>query len=580
MSLTIDDILAPGGLIAQHLDTYEPRPEQLEMARAVAEAFGDQQHLLAEAGTGVGKSFAYLVPAILQAAEHDKRVIVSTYTIALQEQLISKDLPFLAEVLPLKFSAVLGKGRGNYLCFRRMAMTVKNRDKLFTSERQQDQLEHLANWAMDTETGEYQEIDFEVDSSVWSKIRCESGRCRGSKCAHNGQCHLLAARKRLQAADIVVVNHAMFFSDLALQSDEAVLLGDYDMVVMDEAHTVESVAGDHFGKSVSNSSAGFLLRELYNDQTDRGVLAMIGDSKAIATVNRAAVAVEDFFDQLREYRGQGVAPNGRIRQAEVVPDTASHTLRDLAANIRRIRSSSDNEEQNFELAGYERRTQELADTLECLIQQADEDYAYWFSEHQSRGGGRLFPRQTKPIVTLASAPINVAPILRGLLFDEVSSAILTSATLATARGQQHGFEYIRHRLGMEEGGEILLSSPFDYRKQAKLYIETAMGNPNDLAQFAPTAGRAICHYVEKSQGRCFVLATSYRMLNALADEIEDWCDDNDYELLVQGRKLQRSAMLEHFRSRSRCVLMGTMSFWQGVDVAGEALSNVIITKLP
>jgi len=583
-SLTIDDVLAPEGLIASHLPNYEHRPEQLDMARAVASALTENQHILAEAGTGVGKSFAYLIPAILQAVtgQDKRRVVISTYTIALQEQLINKDLPFLAKVLPVEFSAELGKGRRNYLCFRRMALAVKGRDKIFGSEAQQVQLDELADWAMDTAGGELQEIDFELDSFVWSRVCSEPGTCRGGKCEYRSRCHLTAARRRLLGADIAVVNHSMFFADLAMKGSEAKLLGDYDYAVLDEAHTVESVASDHFGRSVSSSHIARILRDLFDENTGRGLLAMIGTSDAIESVQRAAGASGDFFDALRSLGPPAVANNGRIRQANILPDTISPALRSVAGQLRQLRSKIENEDQKFELAGIEIRLIEAADTLAGLIAQGEEEHVYWFStftpSRPGRRPGRRGPSQ--PIVTLSSSPINVAPILREALFDSVSSVVLTSATLATARGQEHGFEYIRKRLGLADGHEILLASPFNYRKQAKLYIESQLGNPNILRDFAPAAGGAICHYIDKSQGRCFVLATSYAMLDALGDSIGPWCDEHDYELLIQGRKLQRTAMLERFGSQERCVLMGTMSFWQGVDVAGEALRNVIITKLP
>ncbi len=582
--MTIEDILAPGGLIARQLGNYEHRPEQLEMAQAVAGAFADNQHLLAEAGTGVGKSFAYLVPAILQAVagKNKHRVIISTYTIALQEQLINKDLPFLSKVLPVEFSAELGKGRRNYLCFRRMALTMKGRDKIFGSERQQCQLDDLETWAMQTTSGELQEIQFELDPYVWGRVCSEPGACRGGKCEYHTRCHLASARRRLLAADIVVANHSLFFADLAMESEEAVLLGDYDYAVLDEAHTIESVASDHFGRSVSSSNVSYLLRELYNDQTDRGLLALIGASDAIRAVQDAAAISDDFFDSLAVLGPPAVAGNGRILHHNVVPDTISTSLRNVAVKLRQLRNSIENEDQKFELVSFELRAIETADALAGLIAQDEKEHVYWYSTHQPGGDGGLRGRKktVKKIVTLSSSPINVAPILRHALFDKVRSVILTSATLATARGNQHGFEYIRKRLGLDDGREVLLASPFDYRKQAKLYIESRLGDPNYLQSFAPAAGDAICHYVSKSQGRCFVLATSYRLLNALAEQIEPWCDDNDYELLVQGRKIQRTAMLERFRQQERCVLIGTMSFWQGVDVAGDSLTNVIITKLP
>jgi ATP-dependent DNA helicase DinG len=577
MPLSVEDILAPGGLIAQALPTYEPRDEQLQMARAVAEAFAEPDHLLAEAGTGVGKSFAYLVPALLRAVDEKQRIVVSTYTIALQEQLIHKDLPFLAEVLgdelARPFAAVLGKGRRNYLCFRRLSQLVRNRGKLLAGESQHTQLDELSDWAMETETGELQEIEFEVHPALWAKACSDPGSCRGQKCSQHERCFLQAARQRMLAADIVVVNHAMFFSDLALRarSPEAELIGKYDLAVIDEAHTVEQVASDHFGHSVSNSNVDNLLRDLYNDRTARGLLALMQASDAIRAVQDAAVASDGFFQTLADAGGQAVGSNGRIHQPEAVPDTLTPKLKTLAAKLADLRRDAQDEEQKIELAGYERRVRELAGELGDLIGQSDSDHAYWRSVRKGR---------RDRFVTLRSAPINVAPILKDTLFNEINSCVLTSATLATARGGQHGFEYIRKRLGLDDGHEILLASPFDYRRQATLYIESKMGNPNHLRSFAPAAAEAIRHYVEQSQGRCFLLCTSYAMLDAFADELADWCDDNDYELLVQGGRMQRTQMLRRFRERMRCVLIGTMSFWQGVDVAGEALSNVIIAKLP
>ncbi len=570
MDLTVEDILAPDGLVAQKLGGYERRDEQLEMARAVAEAFEKSQHLLAEAGTGVGKSFAYLVPAILRAVYHKQRVVISTYTIALQEQLIAKDLPFLAETLPIKFSAVLGKGRTNYLCFRRMALALKGRKKIFAALEHQEQLNRLAEWAMETETGTLQDIEFRLEPAVWEKVRSESGLCSGAKCEHYERCHLQAARTKMQAAHIVVVNHALFFSDLAIRHTAARLLGDYQLVVLDEAHTVEQVASDHFGSAVSSAAVQFLLRELYNDKTDKGLLALAENSDAIATVNRAAVAADAFFHELASYRGPDIASNGRIRRPGIIPNGLSPALKEVAIAIKAMRPKNAKEDHSFELMSYEQRATELADKVEELIMQtAENDHAYWVTSRELRGGA---------VVTLASAPINVAPTIRNLLFHEAKSVVLTSATLSTARGGAHGFDYIRRRLGLEEGMELQVSSPFDYRRQAKLYVETRLGEPND-ARFVDAAVPAIEHYASQSQGRCFILFTSYTMLEAAARRLERFCLENDYQLLVQGWDLSRSAMLKKFRQR-RSVLLGTMSFWQGVDVAGEALSNVTITKLP
>jgi ATP-dependent DNA helicase DinG len=568
--LTVEDVLGPEGLIASSLQGFEFRPEQLEMARAVERAFADRRHLLAEAGTGVGKSFAYLVPAILQGACENKRVLISTYTIALQEQLIQKDLPFLSEVLPMKFAAVLGKGRGNYLCMRRLTQTMRGRGKILSSPRHEDQLEDLARWAMETETGELQEIEFELDRSLWHRVRSDSGQCGGAQCATRGNCFLYAARRRLLRANVVVVNHALFFSDLAMTTAQAKFLGEYDMVVLDEAHTLETVAAGHFGQSVTSASVRYLLDELYNENTDRGLLALAGDKESIDTVRRAASAAEAFFADLAGYRGPGLASNGRIRKPNIVENHLSPALQSVAQACGKLRRNRE-EDDVADLLGLEMRCKELASCVESLVAMESEDHAYWIETRSYRN---------RELVTLASAPIHVGNIIRELLFEEVQSAVLTSATLATSRGGHHGFDYIRRRLGMEEGEEIQLASPFDYRKQVRLHVESKLGNPNDMNTFVPNAAGAIRHYARKTQGRCFVLFTSYRLLSAVAEELETFCREEDYTLLVHGSQLSRSALLRKFKSCDRGILLGTMSFWQGVDVAGEALSNVIITKLP
>ena len=586
MTITIHDVFGgpdTPGHIARALSGYEHRPEQVEMADAVARAFEAPSHLLAEAGTGVGKSFAYLVPAILQAVQQGQRTVISTYTIALQEQLIEKDLPFLhrvlRDVLPKDFSAVLGKGRSNYLCVRRLSTAARQVEKLLASDRLVAQFDAIADWAMDTKTGEMQDLPFSPDWSVWNKVRCDPTLCSRQRCAHRDQCFFRAARAKLARADIAVVNHALFFSDLALP-EAAGILGDYDQAVLDEAHTIESVASDHFGASISSSGARAMLRELYDDRTDRGLLSILDAKEAKRAVGRAMTEVDSFFHNLSGQGVSGIASSGRIARPDILPDHLSPVLSTLVAELRHLRGSlAEEDPQREDLAGLEIKVKGVAALVAELLAQGRDDHAYWRTIHHTTG------RHPQPVVTLACAPVCVAPMLREKLFDEVRSVVLTSATLATARGEQHGFEYIRHRLGLEDGEETLLASPFNYRQQAKLFIETQLGNPNHLDTFAPAAGETICHYAEKSKGRCFVLCTSYRMMDALADRIEPWCDANGYELLVQGGDMQRSDMLAHFRradekSGLKCVLLGTMSFWQGVDVAGEALSNVIITKLP
>jgi ATP-dependent DNA helicase DinG len=571
MTLTVSDILGPTGLVADALPGYEHRPEQLTMASAVDHAFGVNEHLLAEAGTGVGKSFAYLIPAILQAHREKRRVVISTYTIALQQQLMTKDLPFLAETLPFDFSAVLGLGRGHYLCLRRMAFAIKNRRKLFSHERLIEELAAIGDWAMGSQTGCREEMDFDVSLTVWEKVNSNSSLCQHTACPHHANCFLQAARQRLLAADVMVVNHALFFSDLALKKEFAAILGDYDLAILDEGHTIEQVASDHFGASISSGRVSHLLRELYDDNDNRGLLAMLDDDKSTKAVLQASRAATHFFESLSDYRGPLLASNGRIRDAGIIPNELSNSLKHLSNELKALRRSLGEEhETGRELLGAELQCAEMADLAEHLVDQKAPDHAYWMTTRPGRGGN--------PMVYLACAPIDVSPILREQLFEQVNSIVVTSATLSTNR--RDGFDYLRKRLGMDEGGEVLLESPFDFQAQAKLYVETKLGDPNQLASFIPAAQSSIEYYVDKSQGRCFVLFTSYAMLREMAEALAPYASLHGYELLVQGEDRSASQLLQSFRDHPRGILLGTSSFWQGVDVSGEKLSNVIITKLP
>ncbi len=631
MSGRASAILGPGGPIAARLERYEERPEQLRMADAVEQAFAANAHLLVEAGTGVGKSFAYLVPAMLAIAER-RRVVISTYTIALQEQLIAKDIPFLQKHLDLKFKPELAKGRTNYLCQRRLEIARRRADRLFSSDRELDQLLHLVDWAGEAVEGSRQDVDFSLTEGVWERVSAQSGSCQHRQCPYFERCHFQLARQRMRKADLLIVNHAMLFSDLALRmtqsssgdmaqlsssgaaqppsamgrpgqpqtaekSSPAELLGDYDLLILDEAHTLESSASDHFGLNVISSQVSGFLRDLYNPRNDRGLLSLTDDKDGIAVVNAATRAADEFFEGLAHAGPPAVAGNGRIVQPNILPNTLSPALRELSTKLEKHRKSIEDASARLELRTYESRAVELAGAIDELLGQGRPGYAYWRTIRQEqerpgfsassqpraavpRGAGPARARRGGSQVWLSCAPIDVAPILRQAIFESVNSVILTSATLTTGRSGHNGFEYLRNRLGVDECEELLLESPFNYRKQAKLYVETQLGDPNLAAAFLPKAVPAMQYYIRKSQGRCFVLFTSYSMMQSAEDMLADFAQDEGYTLLVQGGPLARSRMLDTFRSRERCVLLGTSSFWQGVDVAGEALSNVIIVKLP
>ena len=594
--LSVTDILAPGGLISQRLGDYEARPEQLEMAAAVADAFDTHHHLLAEAGTGVGKSFAYLVPALAQVAEHGKCVVVSTCTISLQEQLIAKDLPFLAKLWPTPFKAVLVKGRGNYICLRRLKLATERADSLFDSSRQTKQLWAIAEWAYETTDGSRSDLAFAAEPGVWETINSDAHACRGANCPMPERCFYQRARRRMHDADVLVVNHALFFSDLALRALDRGMLPDYDLVVLDEGHTVESIASDHFGRTVSSSHLGFLLNQLEHPRTGRGVLARYDNRTLSDLVRRARGSADRFFDGLSHWR-QSQRGSGRIHQPSIVPNDLSPALGELAAGLRGQRSRVEGEDDKLELDGFIDRCAIAAADVAGLVDQQADDQVYWVESSAGEsdrrravmGRGRFDKEGADPganrRVSLCSAPVDVGPYLRKHLFETTPAVVITSATLATGHSSgvsegDDGFEYFRQRVGLVGlACGIQLGSPFDYERQVTLHLECGLGDPNG-ANFVSAAAGAIRRYVSQTAGRAFVLFTSYQLMNQVADLLEGFFAEEGMTLLVQGRGLPRGQMLGQFRAGERMVLFGADSFWQGVDVVGEALSNVIIVKLP
>ncbi|MBI4719012.1 MAG: DEAD/DEAH box helicase [Planctomycetes bacterium] len=556
-----------GALIGKKLPTYESRPQQQAMADAVAEAFEKEEHLLVEAGTGVGKSFAYLVPAIRLAVRTGKRVVISTHTIALQEQLIEKDIPFLQSVLPESFTAVLVKGRANYLGLRRLARASQRQNALFDSTGQVAELHRLEDWAYTTQDGSLADLTEQPLPVVWDRVRSEADDCRGRQCPTYGKCFYQRARRRAGEAQILVVNHALLFSDIAVRRQESSILPDYDYAILDEAHTVEQVAGDHLGASLSNTQIQYLLNSLYNERTGKGSLPRRAAKSAIDAVQRARRASDRYFDALAEWCLKRQDWNGRLREPPPVEQPVSDALVGLRAELGEIKKKAKNDDERSELGSAAERCKSLADTVTLWHTQSVSDWVYWIEFGEAR-------RQR---VTLCGRPIDVGPILKECLFDELKSVVLTSATLTT--GGPDPFAFTRGRLGLQRTRALQLGSPFNYREQAVAYVEADLPDPTS-GTFVPAACAAIEKYLARSQGRAFVLFTSYSMLNDCAERLSAFLEAQQMPCLVQGSGLPRSMMLSRFRSVPRSVLFGTDTFWAGVDVPGEALSNVIIVKLP
>jgi Rad3-related DNA helicase/REP element-mobilizing transposase RayT len=831
MPALLHDILGPTGAIARRLGAaYEHRPQQLEMAAAVERAFTEKHHLLVEAGTGVGKSFAYLLPAIDFAVRNHKRVVISTHTIALQEQLIDKDIPLIQSVYPDEFTAVLVKGRSNYLCKRRLEQTRQRQSLLFDTQPQLQSLWGIEEWAQRTTGGSLTELPQVPSPGVWERVCAEQGNCLGKRCTFYKDCFWQAAKRRMQGANVLVVNHALFFSDLALRMAGVNYLPKYDLAVLDEAHTVEDVAGDHFGLKLSEASVNYQLRTLYDVRRGKGMLSTHGAAAndAIRDVLDLHEISQNFFARIAHWQETSGRSNGRVHEPNIVPNDLTPKLRDLSKHLKEMMTKLKDDEEVTEVGAMSEKVTTMAQAVEAILAQSIEDAVYWFEV-----SGRTPKR-----VSLHAAPVNIAEGLRRELFGKLSSVVLTSATMCTSsaskppkkatrntgvppvpatskdeevhirqgarlphwtqqgaiyavtfrladslpqsvltewrnrrdtlitaardsgrnltraetdelrklhsehvekfldsgqgkcllkqdavagivanalrhfagkryallawclmpnhvhavlqpwkahsleqilhswksftahainrlldregelwmtesydhlirdeedlrhameyaltnpekahladwqwRGsdeervneflsgesRQHGrdardtsvirntgvppvpatqsddkspFSYISSRLGLDHFETLALGSPFDYATQATLYIEADLPEPSDTLRFLPAACEKIVHYLKQTHGGAFVLFTSYKMLIDAANRLKVEIESLGYPLLVQGQNAPRKTLLDRFRSADNSVLLGTSSFWQGIDVQGEKLRNVIIVKLP
>jgi ATP-dependent DNA helicase DinG len=587
VSAILESILGSQGSISRRMgDLYEFRPQQLEMASAVESALQDGRHLLAEAGTGVGKSFAYLLPAVHYAVKTKKRVVISTHTISLQEQLIERDIPLIQSVYPDEFTAVLVKGRSNYLCQRRLQQARGRQGMLFDRPQQLESLWNIEQWAQKTTDGSLADIPGVPDSSVWERVCAEHGNCLGKKCEFYQKCFWQGAKRRMQSGNVLVVNHALFFSDLALRISGVNYLPKYDVAILDEAHTIEDVAGEHFGLKISESGLRYQLRLLYDPKRGKGLLSTHGAAAndAISDVMDIHLRMEHFFESCIEWQQRNGRSNGRIHEPGIVENDLSPKLRDLSLHIKAMLVGLKSEEEISELNAMAEKVNLMAEELDALILQRMPDAVYWMEM-----GGR-----SQRAVSLRAAPINIAAGLRMHLFEKLHSVIMCSATLCTRdTGQKPAsvkkdkssagedpFAYIVSRLGAEDATTVALGSPFDYERQATLYIEPNLPEPSDTARFMPAACEKILQYLKQTTGGAFVLFTSFSSLKEAATRLAPALSELGYPLLVQGQDAPRKILLERFRDTPNAVLFGTASFWQGIDVRGDALRNVIIVKLP
>jgi len=562
------EILAPGGPVSRHLAGFEVRPEQVQMACAAQQALMDGRHLAVEAGTGVGKSLAYLIPAVDLVCRRAGKAVISTFTITLQEQLVNKDIPLLLACMPREFTAVLAKGRGNYLCTRRLQFALQRQRALF--DEFASDLERIRCWADETEDGSLSDLPFLPQHRVWDKVNSEHGNCRGRKCPHFQDCFYWRARRRLETADIIVANHALLFSDLVLKDQGVRLLPDYRYVIIDEAHNIEHVAEDHFGINISNHRIRFLLDGLHNARTHKGLLAFMRADQAIDAVGQVAQEATRFFRRVRDWHDSAKQEtNGRCYR-NCIEDTISGYVKNLRSELAKLAKGTKDADEKFEIQRFTNRCQALVQDLENFLLQKQADCVYWVEASTNRAA----------TMRLRSAAVDVGPDVKRCLFEKYESVILTSATLSTGKAEdKSGFDFFAGRIGLDDFDALKLGSPFNYDKQVTMYIEKDLPNPNDAA-FVEAAAEVLKKYVLKTQGRAFVLFTSYAMLDEMGERLSGWLAENHIELLRQGSGVDRTVLLKRFKKDGKSILFGTDSFWQGVDVPGEALSNVMIVRLP
>ena len=595
----VEEIFSVTGVLSK-ASNFEFRPQQQEMAVAVARALQNREHLAVEAGTGVGKSLAYLVPAILFAIAQKKKAIVSTHTINLQEQLTEKDLPMLAAVLgslpePVKFSYAMLKGRANYLCTRRLQKAMQQSGNLFTSS-EAEELQRIYEWSKTTKDGSLSDFSIEPDGKVWAQVCSERGLCSPKTCGHQSDfardhevCFFQRVRNRILSADVVILNHTLFFTLLGGVDEEMEggILFKNDFVIFDEAHTMESVASRHIGLSVSSGQVRYALNRLWNPRTEKGLLATLRKGGAVKLVADILSESDKFFENVETACEEiqatakpkfGGGESGgrkrawtelRIRRAELVKDNVTLPIQRLREAVSELIKLSEDKDIGQELIECNRKLGELkVEVAEFLSQQAD-DHVYWVE----RGG------KSQRNLSLNAAPVDVADYLRRRLFESDTSVIMTSATLATNTKSQNSLSYFSRRVGCESATMLQVGTPFDYERQMKLFAVKKMPDPRE-AGYADALVHWVEHFVRQTHGKAFVLFTSYKLMQEVADRMQPFFDELGLKLFVQGTGTPRSTMLEKFKDDTDSVLFGTDSFWQGVDVPGEALSNVIITRLP
>lgn len=597
------------GLLSQYFKEFEYRDEQLHMATHIEKGLNDEKKVIVEAGTGTGKTLAYLIPSIQWAVENGKKVIISTNTINLQEQLLNKDIPIVKKIMSKDFKYLLVKGRGNFLCNRKHAnlLSTKLIDLEDFSDDQKKQFQALINWGKETKTGDKSELYFEVDYTVWEYFQSETDICAGARCPYKAECFFMKSREERKKADILIANHHIFFSDLAIRKEigfntDYSILPEYGLVVFDEAHNIQKVARDYFSYEVSKYSFTKAMNQILNvaqKKKNKGQLEILinylkkrnyEDKETIEKLLENDIrlnhgnlfkAGRDYFDRLIEIfsKGQIGSVSFRIKKDEIMASSFYSMLNDVKENfslefntylkvvrktIALLKDTEDNDGIINDFIKYTERLETFYENFKFINNLDDEDFIYWVEVNNKKNNSKL-----------VATPLQIDDELSENLYSNLKQMIFTSATIAI----ENNFDYFKKSIGLEEETyNKIIASPFDYDKQMKVYIPSGLPDPNDrnfLDEIEPLLKKMIL----KTRGRTFVLFTSYKSLNYMYYMLRDELEKNGINFFIQGM-YPRTKLVEMFKNSDAPVLFGTDSFWEGVDVKGKKLVSVIIVKLP
>lgn len=609
--IDIENYFAKDGILAKEIKGFEYRQEQEEMAQYIQDAINEDRKIIVEAGTGTGKTLAYLIPSIKWAVTNKKKVIIATNTINLQEQLLLKDIPLAKSIIKDEFSYVLVKGRNNYVCKRLFNELVlgKSIDIETFSMEAREQIEYILKWGNKTKTGDKAELPFEVYPDVWELVQSTTELCLGKKCPYRKECFYMKTRMEKMEADILISNHHIFFADLNVRAEtdfdsEYLILPRYDMVIFDEAHNVESVARSYFSVEVSKISFTRLLNRIYQKKNkkkkEKSALIRVEDTvdeknledseQYIYLLNTLKEEIsilqnigDEYFDEIRKiYETNTEAPIKKsLNNFEMTKSRFLENLREKKdifqsklADFLNLMMSFNNvideeKDKNPEVINFNNHLKMFKayiDSFKFINSFEDDNYIYWLDINSKRTN-----------VILTATPLNIAQKLSTVLFDNLDRLVFASATIVV----NGNFDYFKKSLGLDEEDciEAIIKSPFDYDEQMSVYIPSDIQDSENINAFVSDASKFILNILLKTNGKAFILFTSYTMLNQIYYSISKKLKDKGFEVFLHGDK-PRSQIIKEFKEAENPILFGTTSFWEGVDVQGENLSNVIITKLP